>query len=54
MGVAEAAGLLGLYERSIRQLRSRMERDGPRGLVHGNRGLALSGRLNKSWEGLSS
>ena len=35
MGVAEAARLLSLSERSIRRLRARMEQDGPSGLVHG-------------------
>ena len=33
MGVTEAAGLLGLSERSIRRLRARVEREGPAGLV---------------------
>lgn len=43
--VAEAVGLLRLSGRSIRRLRARMERDGPAGLVHGNRGRASSRRL---------
>ena len=45
MGVAEAAALLGLSERSIRRLRARVEREGPAGLVHGNRGRASPRRL---------
>jgi transposase len=45
MGVAEAARLLGLSERSVRRLRTRMRRDGPAGLVHGNRGRASPQRL---------
>ena len=45
MSVAEAARLLGLSERSIRRLRSRMRRGGPAGLVHGNRGRASPRRL---------
>ena len=45
MGVTEAAGLLGLSERSIRRLRARVEREGPAGLVHGNRGRASPRRL---------
>ena len=44
LGVAEAARALGLSERSVRRLRTRMERDGPAGLVHGNRGRAPSNR----------
>ena len=43
MGVAEAARLLGLSERSIRRLRARMEREGPAALVHGNRGRSRRG-----------
>ena len=45
MGVAEAAGLLGLTERSIRRLRVRLAAQGPAGLVHGNRGRASPRRL---------
>ena len=45
MNVAEAARLLGLTERSIRRLRVRMGRDGPAGLVHGNRGRISPRRL---------
>ena len=47
LGVAEAAHALGLSERSIRRLRARVERDGPAGLVHGNRGRAPSNRLSE-------
>ena len=46
--VAEAAELLGLSERSIHRLRSRLERDGPAGLVHGNRGRASPRRLDEA------
>jgi transposase len=42
---SEAAGLLGLSERSVSRLRSRLERDGPAGLVHGNRGRTSARRL---------
>jgi transposase len=45
LGVAEAAGLLGLSERSIRRLRARMECEGPAALVHGNRGRVSPRRL---------
>jgi len=45
MGVAEAARLLSLSERSIRRLRARVARQGPAGLVHGNRGRASPRRL---------
>jgi transposase len=45
LGVAEAARALGLSERSVRRLRARLERDGPAGLVHGNRGRPPSNRL---------
>ena len=45
--VAEAAELLGLTERSIRRLRARMEREGPAGLVHGNRGRVSPRRLGE-------
>jgi transposase len=46
LSVAEAARLLGLTPRSIRRLRVRMRRDGPAGLVHGNRGRASPRRLD--------
>jgi transposase len=45
MGMAEAARLLGLSERSVRRLRARMRQDGPAGLVHGNRGRASPRRV---------
>jgi transposase len=45
LGVTEAARLLGLTERSVRRLRTRMERQGPAGLVHGNRGRPSPRRL---------
>jgi transposase len=45
LGPAEAARLLGLSVRSIRRLRARVERDGPAGLVHGNRGHVSSRRI---------
>ncbi len=45
LGAAEAAGLLGLSGRSIRRLRAKVERDGPAGLVHGNRGRVSSRRI---------
>lgn len=48
MGLPEAARLLGLHERSIRRLRARMERDGPVGLVHGNRGRPSPRRLSET------
>jgi transposase len=44
LGIAEAARALGLSERSIRRLRSRLAGDGPAGLVHGNRGRTPSNR----------
>lgn len=46
VGTAEAALALGLSVRSIRRLRARMEREGPSGLVHGNRGRASPKRLS--------
>jgi transposase len=48
LGVAEAARALGLTERSVRRLRARMERDGPAGLVHGNRGRTPSNRRSEA------
>lgn len=45
LGRAEAARLLGLSERSVSRLRSRLESDGPAALVHGNRGRASPRRL---------
>jgi transposase len=46
--VAEATELLGLSERSIYRLRARLERDGPAGLVHGNRGRPSPRRLDEA------
>ena len=43
--LAEASGLLGLSGRSVRRLRARLEREGPAGLVHGNRGRPSPRRL---------
>ena len=48
LGVAEAARLLQLSERSIRRLRARMEREGPAALVHGNRGRVSPRRLSEA------
>ena len=45
LGAVEGARALGLSARSIRRLRARMEREGPSGLVHGNRGRASPKRL---------
>ena len=50
LGTLEAGQALGLSERSIRRLRARMERDGPAGLVHGNRGRTPSNRLSVETE----
>ena len=47
LGVVEAAHALGLSERSVRRLRARMERAGPAGLVHGNRGRTPSNRRSE-------
>jgi len=44
--VAEAAELLGLSERSVYRPRARLERMGPAGLVHGNRGRVSPRRLD--------
>jgi transposase len=44
--MAEAAETLGLSERQLWRLRTAFERDGPAGLVHGNRGRASSRRLD--------
>ncbi len=46
--VAEAAELLGLSERSIHRLRAQLQRDGPAGLVHGNRGRVSPRRLGEA------
>ena len=45
LGVAEAAGLLGLSARSVWRLKRRFGEEGPAGLVHGNRGRASSRRI---------
>ncbi len=47
LGITEAARALGLSERSVRRLRARMERDGPAGLVHGNRGRTPGNRRSE-------
>jgi transposase len=47
LGVTEAARALGLSERSIRRLHSRVVAEGPAGLVHGNRGRAPSNRRSE-------
>lgn len=46
--VAEAAELLGLSTRSIHRLRARLEREGPAGLLHGNRGRVSPRRLDEA------
>ena len=38
LGIAEAAVLIGVGERQVRRLLASYQRDGPRGIVHGNRG----------------
>lgn len=38
LGVAQAAVLIGVSERQVRRLVAAYQRDGPRGIVHGNRG----------------
>ena len=53
LGVAEAARLLQLSERSIRRLRARMEREGPAALVHGNRGRVSPRRLSEATRALA-
>ncbi len=40
LGVGEAAGLIGVSERQVRRLLAAYQREGPRGIVHGNRGRA--------------
>ncbi len=40
LGIAEAAALIGVSERQGRRLLAVFQRDGPRGIVHGNRGRA--------------
>ena len=46
--MTEAAGLVGLSERQLWRLRSAFERDGPAGLVHGNRGRPSERQLDGS------
>ncbi len=46
--MTEAAGLVGLSERQLWRLRVAFERDGPAGLVHGNRGRTSERRLDGS------
>lgn len=48
LGVADAADLLGLSERSVWRLKGRFDREGPAGLVHGNRGRASPRRINEA------
>jgi len=38
LGIAEAAALIGVGERQVRRLLASYQREGPRGVVHGNRG----------------
>ena len=38
LGLAEASTLIGVSERQVRRLFAAFQRDGPRGVVHGNRG----------------
>jgi hypothetical protein len=40
LGIAEAAALIGVSERQVRRLSAAYQREGPRGIVHGNRGQA--------------
>ena len=40
LGIAEAAALIGVGERQVRRLVAAYQREGPRGIVHGNRGRA--------------
>lgn len=46
--MTEGAGLVGLSERQLWRLRVAFERDGPAGLVHGNRGRPSGRRLDGS------
>ena len=46
--ISEAAETLGLSERQLWRLRAAFERDGPAGLVHGNRGRPSGRRLDAS------
>jgi transposase len=45
LAISEAALLLGLSERSVWRLKAAFRRDGPAGLVHGNRGRSSPRRL---------
>jgi len=45
LAVAEAAALMGRPERQLWRLRAAYEREGPAGVVHGNRGRASPRRL---------
>lgn len=40
LGMTEAAALIGVSERQVRRLLAAYQREGPRGIVHGNRGRA--------------
>lgn len=40
LGIADAAALIGVGERQVRRLLAAYQREGPRGIVHGNRGRA--------------
>ena len=40
LGIAEAAALIGVGERQVRRLLAAYQGEGPRGIVHGNRGRA--------------
>ena len=58
LAVADAAGLLGVGERQARRLLAAYRAEGPRGVVHGNRGRppahALSQELRETIRGLAS
>ncbi|MCZ2111629.1 MAG: helix-turn-helix domain-containing protein [Dehalococcoidia bacterium] len=51
LSIAEAAALIGVSERQVRRLLTAYQRDGPRGIVHGNRGRspahATSGEIRE-------
>jgi transposase len=46
--MTDAAVALGISERQLWRLKAAFERDGPAGLVHGNRGRASPRRLDES------
>jgi transposase len=48
LGIAEAALVLGLSERSVWRLKRRFGEEGPAGLVHGNRGRASPRRIDET------